>query len=297
MESVFNLLEQYFVLDYLLWICFFIYCLTFNKKKNHWFNLISAFIICLVLWFVNIENYQPISVILFSIIFLVFYTVLNQKFNLNPYILGCWVTPFIEFIKKPSFKHRKLSLSSSLNLVIYFVFIKIILIYLFIYPLSNLFIELFSIDKHYDNSLDELLREPTYYIFVSIVFYAALEEIQFRAAFRKPNLNVFIYGILVVPPIFNISFYYIIPMLLLYWFYSDRIPKRFYIKYSRWIILISALLFGLIHHNGDVHLFDLLGYIVQVFGGICYLWLRIRFGLSYSIAAHSLSNLLIISIF
>lgn len=297
MEGVFNQLDQYFVLNYLLWICFFIYCCTFNKQKTHWFNLISVFIICLVLWFIDIENDQSNCLILFSIAFLALYAILNRTFNLNQYVLGSWGNHFIDFIKRPSFKHRKPSFFTALNFVIHFVLIKLILVYLLIYPLSDLLIELFSIEKHYDSSLDELLDKPVYYIFANVIFYATLEEIQFRAAFRKPNLNLFIYSILIVPLIFNISFYYIIPILLFYWFYSNRISKRFYVKNIRWIILISVLLFGLVHHNETIHIFDFWGYIVQIFGGVCYLWLRIRFGLPYAIAAHSLSNLLIISVF
>lgn len=296
MESLYNLfnqLDDYVVLDYLVWICFFIYCITFNKRQTHWFNVISVLSCCLILWFVDIDDYNYVVLVSSSLIFLLLYAVLNKKFGLNQYILGNWGEPFIDFIQKPSFKHRNLSFSSSCNLIIHFVLFKLLITYLLLYPLSDLSVKLFSIQKHYDKDLDDLLKGSALYLFAITILWATWEELQFRFAFRKPTLNLGIYLVVIIPLAFDFSSYYILPFLLLYWILSKKISKRFYVKNLRWFVLISALLFGLAHHNGNVQLFDLLGYIMQIFGGLCYLWLRIRFGLTYAIVAHSLSNLLL----
>lgn len=288
-------MDFYGLFEYFLWGIFLLFCLSFNHKQTHWLNMVSVGSLCAILWFTYPEEMPASQIALISLVGLAIYLILHARLNLNRYVLGSWGSHFLQFLRQPSFKHQKLTLRESVQLISHFLIIKLFITIVLFLPIQELAREFLAIDWQ---SAKDLPDELSLQAIGSFIAFAAWEEVQFRAAFRRSGLNVFLY-LLIALLIFGISFYsfsFFLVAICCLAIFNEKWDK-YYVKYRFIVVYGAAIFFGLIHHNGEFGWFDLFGYLAQIFGGLCYIWLRVRYGLLHSILTHCGYNLLLFSLY
>ncbi|MDO4697945.1 MAG: CPBP family glutamic-type intramembrane protease [Pasteurellaceae bacterium] len=288
-------MDFYGLFEYLLWGIFLLFCLSFNYKQTHWLNLVTMGSLCAILWFTYPEDIPSSQLALISLIGLAIYVILQHRFNLNRYLLGSWGCHFLQFLRKPSFQHQKLSAVESVQLISHFLIIKLFITIVLLLPIQELARDFLKIDWQSAKNIPTMLSLQAIGAFVASALW---EELQFRAAFRRSRLNVLLY-LLIVFVTFGISFYsfsfFLVAICCLAIFTEKW--DYYYVKYRFIVVYGAAIFFGLIHHNGEFGWFDLFGYLAQIFAGLCYIWLRVRYGLWYSILTHCGYNLLLFSLY
>lgn len=168
--------------------------------------------------------------------------------------------------------------------------INILLNAVFLYILSHF--EKFMQDAKFHNSLfDSSWLEL---IFGAVIFSPLLEETIFRLPLIKTKRNLLLSFIV---SIYLLSVYVLIIhfcVLILIWFEYEYLNK----KTKNWgFILLSAISFALFHlisFEGELSLISLLWVFPQFITGICLGFIRMRYNFGYTIAYHSLWNLLVV---
>jgi len=209
---------------------------------------------------------------------------------------------FVNYIRSPYFlpKNEKINIKQFLNLLFLNFVISIFLGFLLI-VVSKIIAEKFDVNKLLS------LKFKLYVIFIGPV----LEEIYFRLLLRinKKNLIIFSINNLFVIAFFIYNKYYFIAgilvfinilMLFLLRFITLKVVKSFLENNFNYYFYISAVLFGILHiFNFNVLSIQviLLAIILtskQITGGVFLGYIRLKYGLKYSILFHSLVNLIVV---
>lgn len=116
-------------------------------------------------------------------------------------------------------------------------------------------------------------------LFEKLEFYPNLIEIQTRFGLVYHIVS----AVIIAPPIEEFIF---------------RYPIRF-IKNPKWYIIISSVIFGLIHITGYEYSNEHLPYIAlitspQILAGFIFAYTRLKLGFWYGVIVHSMSNLVFV---
>lgn len=178
------------------------------------------------------------------------------------------------------------------------------------------FIDFFVTESLNMDSISDLFSasrkkiDSNHNIFKIVIFAPFVEELLFRLPliYRKRNLAIFTFittFFILNGSIFSVNFNYFFTLTLfvslllsVLIFYNFRYFHSFLVKYSRYIVMISITLFGLIHvYNIEpLHLNLILFYpfyvLPQMIMGYFVSNLRIKFGFLWGFALHSFINLI-----
>lgn len=198
---------------------------------------------------------------------------------------------FVAFIKSPNEENDfDASISYKIKTLLCLFSFALILAFLFM-PIFNL-LKFFNLLDPGSNGLNELLFEFTFIQLVCVVAIAVpiLEELIFRLPLRYK------YNYLFRPIVFLISITRLIPEEKL----KDMI-QRYWKRIFKYLFYFLAILFGFIHITNFERFKDLWAWIPfltinQLFAGFVLGFIRIKFGLIWSIIYHSLYNLLFFGI-
>ncbi len=209
---------------------------------------------------------------------------------------------FVNYIESPYFlpKNEKINIKQFLKLLLLNFAISIFLGFLLI-AISKITGEKLDVNQ----SLS--LKFKFYVIFIGPI----LEEIYFRLLLRisKKNLIIFSVNNLFVTIFFVLNKHYFIAgmlvfinilMILLIQFKTLEVVKRFLINNFNYYFYVSAILFGILHiFNFNVLSVQviLLAFILtskQITGGIFLGYIRMKYGIKYSMLFHSLVNLIVL---
>ncbi len=206
-------------------------------------------------------------------------------------------TLYLFFIKPKYEVHTTFNAIQLIYTIFLFLSIRILLI-----ALLYLFLSCTTFDIQNDSSFFD---DFNYLLFLKVVIIGpVLEEFLFRSILRfgRFSFAAFLFALLYTTADFMEINSYIrifIPLLFVYVFYvkNIRIPEGFYLKYYPVLLYSSAVLFAYVHlwtFNITFHvlLFSPLLLFPKFVSGMLFSFIRIRFGLLYSIITHSLNNLI-----
>jgi membrane protease YdiL (CAAX protease family) len=209
---------------------------------------------------------------------------------------------FIAFLKKPDYKPEKINTKEKLK-------------HLFWIWLFNLVVDIPLICVLYYLDSKKLIPDSSYELkgtamrFGAMVIIAPIfEELFFRNPLNSPKWSVGIIGLFLLWLIAQLPLFfgfidtsYIYAGLCIVWIIAwggYKPSRKFYISWKhnyQWVFYVFALLFGVVHltnYNLGNALWWVLPFlcISQMFGGVILGFVRLRYGLQFSILLHALFN-------
>ena len=245
--------------------------------------------------------------------FVLLHLILMYDFMMN-YALTL-ILDFVRFLRRPKNDFKYLPLKEKiLSYLFYIVFFSVCTAFLLFFMILAF---IYFVKNPLPNNLI-LYKSPIVFIIGGVIFAPIIEEIGFRLFFIYRGMYVAVSSILILlyfslyllyfNQIFNILHYIIFAFIifvvisLLIYQYEAKI-KRIWDKYFYLIFYGSAILFGFAHlgkSNSFAHtlyLFIFLFIFEKAFVGVFLGFIRMKYGILYSILFHSFHNFMFFILF